>query len=465
MLGTMGPLVQFALAVVGTLACAALAWRARRWRRRGDHPHCRRCDFDLFGLPAGAGRCSECGADLTAQRAVAIGARRPAWGILSVAVTLGTACLIAAAWAGDRVEWRVIRVRVVPTAWLIDDLRRAPPVATAAAIELRRRVLARDVAGGALVDVVRALWTIRGSARSTVRAGDALPLQFTFGPSLFLPLGPDENLRDDGTSAPSVLWTMRDCAIGNAGQSVDPRGGISDGSFLPAGVAVSRGFSPTVPATMPAGAARVRCRFEFRLIDRTAEPTQATPIDLRSVVTGESPALDSTPYIAAWDVVVDLRTTVLAAGVTSDVTQVVDPALRASMQASIRPIDFGYVGFNDPQLLGRIALRVRREGGSLGGLEITRPPIGIAADVALRDPATGREFALGSFAAAAGQQVVHQLDPSSREDWKAIGESTSPTVDLILRPNVDVARRGLYVSSMWGEDIVLSDVKVRRDAR
>jgi hypothetical protein len=41
-----------------------------------DHPHCRRCGYDLTGKPADSHRCAECGADLTARRGVVMGRRR-----------------------------------------------------------------------------------------------------------------------------------------------------------------------------------------------------------------------------------------------------------------------------------------------------------------------------------------------------------------------------------------------------
>ncbi len=52
----------FTLAAVGLIAGGALVAVGLRGRRVGDHPHCRRCGFDLHGLPVGFGRCPECGA-------------------------------------------------------------------------------------------------------------------------------------------------------------------------------------------------------------------------------------------------------------------------------------------------------------------------------------------------------------------------------------------------------------------
>lgn len=64
------------MAVVGLILCI-LGFRGRRV---GDHPVCRRCNFDLSGRPAAdAGAptpCPECGADLTVGKAIATGTHR-----------------------------------------------------------------------------------------------------------------------------------------------------------------------------------------------------------------------------------------------------------------------------------------------------------------------------------------------------------------------------------------------------
>ena len=57
-----------------------LLYLAFRGRAIDDHPVCRRCQFDLIGLPRGADKCSECGADLYHRRAIRIGNRTKRWG-------------------------------------------------------------------------------------------------------------------------------------------------------------------------------------------------------------------------------------------------------------------------------------------------------------------------------------------------------------------------------------------------
>ncbi|HQY87528.1 MAG TPA: hypothetical protein PK402_02645 [Tepidisphaeraceae bacterium] len=71
-----GSLLVLILCVIVLLASLILLRRGIRGRRVGDHPHCRRCGFDLFGRPETSHQCSECGANLDDSRAMVIGVRR-----------------------------------------------------------------------------------------------------------------------------------------------------------------------------------------------------------------------------------------------------------------------------------------------------------------------------------------------------------------------------------------------------
>jgi cytohesin len=81
--------------VVGLL----LVWRYLRGRVVGEHPQCRRCGYDLFGLPNDHQRCPECGANLRGRQAVLIGRRKRRWraGLIALALAAGA---LAGLWAG-----------------------------------------------------------------------------------------------------------------------------------------------------------------------------------------------------------------------------------------------------------------------------------------------------------------------------------------------------------------------------
>lgn len=67
----------FSLGVLGLALGVTLIALGRRGRRVNDHPICRRCRFDLVGLPTHRPTCPECGASLARRRAVMMGERRP----------------------------------------------------------------------------------------------------------------------------------------------------------------------------------------------------------------------------------------------------------------------------------------------------------------------------------------------------------------------------------------------------
>ena len=65
-----------AVGIAFFLLAMALMAAGLRGRRIDDHPHCRRCGFDLTGTPASSTRCSECGTDLTRRHAIQLGLRK-----------------------------------------------------------------------------------------------------------------------------------------------------------------------------------------------------------------------------------------------------------------------------------------------------------------------------------------------------------------------------------------------------
>src|SRR5437867_4481083 len=84
-------LALFWLQITLALLAAALLWLGVRGRAVDDHPHCRRCGYDLFGLAAGGagGVCPECGANLRQRGAVRVGVRRRRRGLIALAIFCG----------------------------------------------------------------------------------------------------------------------------------------------------------------------------------------------------------------------------------------------------------------------------------------------------------------------------------------------------------------------------------------
>ena len=90
---------------------AILLWRiGRRGKRLDDHPTCRKCAYDLIGLLPDSTRCSECGADIKAKRAVRIGNRRRrpvlAWtGLVCIFLSLPASAFSAHNWWQHFNKW------------------------------------------------------------------------------------------------------------------------------------------------------------------------------------------------------------------------------------------------------------------------------------------------------------------------------------------------------------------------
>ena len=112
--------VLLVLPIVILIAATVLLIAGLRGRRVDDHPLCRRCGFDLIGLPKGSTVCSECGANLHHDRAIRTGhrVRRAGMIVLSLALLLpslvwvGVVGYVTAAdvnWMSHKPVWLLLR--------------------------------------------------------------------------------------------------------------------------------------------------------------------------------------------------------------------------------------------------------------------------------------------------------------------------------------------------------------------
>jgi hypothetical protein len=111
------------MAALGAAAIALLVW-ALRGRREAVPPTCRGCRYDVSGRPVDSTRCSECGADLSADGAVvtAFCRRRRAWAA-TAAIVLAVAMAVGVNGA-RRLPWRAWYVRVAPTPTICWEARK-----------------------------------------------------------------------------------------------------------------------------------------------------------------------------------------------------------------------------------------------------------------------------------------------------------------------------------------------------
>jgi hypothetical protein len=137
-------LVPFAIGI-------ELIRRGRRGYAIDDHPICRRCGFDLFGLPSGSTRCSECGRDLHSARAIMRGTR-----VRSGKLMLLGSALIVMSLAGTGVNVRrsladTGTAPYMPVWLLLRDARNGNTEVSASAFaEIRRRIDANALEPDAL---------------------------------------------------------------------------------------------------------------------------------------------------------------------------------------------------------------------------------------------------------------------------------------------------------------------------
>lgn len=133
------PFVALVTTIVGSL------WLIRfgvRGRRLDMHPICRRCGFDLIGLPPGVRVCTECGSDLNRRGATRLGNRaKRSWAIALGLLPLISCVVLVGGWT-----WMYFRavdpMTVKPVWWLRWEARSArspsqPPVHIAYQVFLR----------------------------------------------------------------------------------------------------------------------------------------------------------------------------------------------------------------------------------------------------------------------------------------------------------------------------------------
>ncbi len=121
----------------------------RRGRRVGDHPHCRKCGFDLFGRPENARHCAECGADLATPRAIVTGERQRRPAALAVGAIVLVLSLATLSWMSYHTAQQIQWIQYYPIQWVIDDADNlTSPTQPAAWSELGRRGMLPELSEG-----------------------------------------------------------------------------------------------------------------------------------------------------------------------------------------------------------------------------------------------------------------------------------------------------------------------------
>jgi hypothetical protein len=112
-----------AITLVSLLIGFRLLWSGLRSPRRGDIPHCRRCDYPLVGLtPLPGEHCPECGTEFFGGNVVyGERPRRPVRAAFGVALVLFGFAVAGGYFRVRDIDWYPYH----PTRWVISDLRSA----------------------------------------------------------------------------------------------------------------------------------------------------------------------------------------------------------------------------------------------------------------------------------------------------------------------------------------------------
>lgn len=420
-----------------------------RGRRTDDHPLCRACRFDLVGLPPEAGRCPECGADVSTPGSRRTDHRRRLGSVIALAAVallagIGLGGVAGWSWAA-RFNWNTIK----PVWWLKSESA-SPNRATAAGAlaELADRLgKGRLGTGDASVLVARGLdlqadpdraWIaewgdlidaahrrdllsreqVRAYARNAVEPRVALRARVRRGEPCAIEVRFDRARAGRAGQGPSVMLGLELVSAEIAGRALTAarfgaRVGISAGG--------SSVMSNQITIDAEPGQHVLRTVWSYRALD---------------VADGATPILDP------WELTAETPITVVPAdGVL--ILLVKDESLRRDIENAIRapPIE------------------VRRASGGARTfyhqLSITNLPADIAFDILWR--AGGREWPMAAMALKG--QAGSQTGFAYGGDAPGLEPGTG-AVDIVLRPSIEAAARTTDILDVWDGEIVMKDVPI-----
>ena len=431
----------------------ALTLAGLRGRRVDDHPICRKCGFDLVGLPQGVSRCSECGADLTRLHAVRDGRRRRRPVMLGSGVAMLLIVVTAAGLAGLMVVRQVGVDRTKPTWLLVRETRDRSN--SSAWVELSRRASAGSIPSStASVLVERALaWQADAKVTWQPRWGD------------FVQDARDAKLVSDAQwqryarQAPQLSLELRRQArkgddlpawIRSANARVGTRSRFSvrfthpiDSGELTRAQSRQWGSGHSVLGLDPTGSAAIG---HIVQLDKAASRSAAeAERDVRvsielSVVEGSN---EKSPPLATWKHDMHGKWALVAADANT-VERIEDESLRPAVEQAL----------SAPRVIhqrwsGQESLRV--------DLRCDKSPVPLSYEAFARDPRSGKEWKL-STATFSGGGTIHSGVGGSVKGFDA------KQIDLLLRPSEEAARNTTAITRMWTGEVVIKGLAVMKDS-
>ncbi|MBN1344035.1 MAG: hypothetical protein JXQ73_15225 [Phycisphaerae bacterium] len=424
-------------------------------RRRGETPHCGRCDYNLTGVESD--RCPECGTPVSDQTIVR-GDRRRRRGLVATGMILSILALGVGGLVGLGMARRVDWYRYRPTAWVIDDLESgSTPTVRRAWQEIGTRLRRSEFGPSHRPDLIETClrlqvkpppdWTVRQEtieflAQCYIDGVLAKAQADTFLRQIAHVAFRARRVTDHGCEIPAV-WIY---------QGQGPRQGrlkedmwilFESPSVLLGGKPLDyRGFSPKLAQYVSTAN---RFNMKAKLPWQEAPPGQydlslgfTLKVFLGPFGKEDESRLCYEQKMMTLTQLVDLR----AADQPSAITLVDDPGIGQKLRDCLR-------------LRARYYQRPGRPGQYLHTLIVetkprTRLPVSVAARVFVRFD--GKEYPAGVLAEGTDRPFRYAGPP-----WDYDGPAPK-SFDVILRPDQALARESIDVYAMWGGEMVFKDI-------
>lgn len=420
-------------------AAIILLFLGIRGRRTDDHPVCRKCGFDLFGVYPTIAVCPECGTGLAERGRVLVGhrGRRRRLLVIGVILLLGSLSL-AGMLAADRLAG--FDAAAIKPAWLLShesggaDAKRAQRAVQELTFRLAQKLLSQErvrelvekglkyrgapsasplvswdwgifiesayvaglVSDGQFQRYIDTGLFVQPVVRSQMAPGEPLTLGVRFAGCL--------------ASVAGFIVMARSELVQIDGVDVDV-GGMT--GFYRMDTSAGAELSKQIDLPIPEGRHTARLRWRFQL----------------------QRSYDASDFgLYTWTVEKVLPLSVEAgAGLAMRVT----PALRKQVRESIT--------------LGGIAATRGTERAAVGSLQVSFPPFNLAFDILLK--VGEQEFPLGTITAPAGPMSNAWQNFRGPIDEAGAAALDAGTAMIVLRPSRKAAAALLDVRAIWGEEI------------
>lgn len=449
------PIMVWLLAAIALLIGAGLTLIGLRGRRVDDHPICRRCGFDLIGLPSGSDTCSECGADLTRPRAIQRGhrSRKPVMlglGALTLLIVFGF--LAAVAWTHVR---DLDRYRLMPTWYVLREARyNSPGIPVDAWRELLRRLgddklpkrhaaAATELALTIQGDRTRTWNTMIGdfieAARDKGLATDAQWARYARqAPNLMVTLRPQVRR---GDKLPARISAGAARVGGKSRLAIRVQNPAGHGDLIKPHDPKRSGFSYTVFGLSSGGGSSSSHVIELDRAAAATAPLGPREASLRAKITVREGWKENKPVLAAWEEEFKAGWELVAADAETIVLNN-DESERAAVE---KGTTVKFVGSRSPNARDYVNVE----------MDFKHLRVPLAHDIVLRD-AGGREWKVTSINVSPGN-----MGYSTGGEAKDLDAAT---VDVIFRPSPAAARQTVHMTELWNHEFVVKNVPVQKPA-